>query len=495
MRRQGSAVRAGLLPGLLALAVTGFALLVVLVHGDWGPLRHTDQAVADGLNEAVSGHDVVVQVLRVVTGFGGSPMLAWVTSVGVAWLLLRRQARAALYVAVTAVGAWILISVVKLLVGRLRPVVHEPLAAPSGLSFPSGHALSTLVSYGVLLIVFLPATSRATRRFLISATVLLTLLVGLTRIALGVHYVSDVIAGWLLGAVWLAVTAVAFRHWPPDRLLGRSVPHALRPEAAERGPRPPAVLPALATGPGLRPVPRAHARAVTHPGHAAAELLVAWTLIVGGLYGLGVLVDGAGPGGRPAGWDRAVIRALVDLRTPWMNHLAEGLRVLGGAPGITAAVAVVGPLAVAATHSWRPFALLGLALVGQLTLFLVISVLVSRRRPEVPHLTSELPPTASFPSGHVSATLALTSCVAIIVFRATGRWWWRAVAVALAVLVTAAVAVERMYAGAHHPSDVASALLLAGLWTSACWWVTRPPAGAEAAERATRGASPSPVDG
>ncbi|MFB8759309.1 phosphatase PAP2 family protein [Streptomyces nigra] len=469
---------------LLLLAATAFVLLLFLVRGQWGPLRAMDQAVADGLNGAVAGHGVVVEALRAVTGLGGSPALAWVTGVGVVWLLLRRQVRAALYVAVAAVGAWVLISVVKALVGRLRPVVDEPLDSPSGLSFPSGHALSSLVSYGVLLLVFLPVMSRRVRRAALAVAVVVVVLVGFTRIALGVHYLTDVVAVWLLGAVWLAVTAVAFRHWPRERLLGHPMPQAAEGGPVERS-RVPSGLPVLGSAEALRPVPERHAHALPRPLLAGAELMVVWLLIAGALYGLGTLIKGAGAGPEPTGWDGAVVRDLAEVRTPWLNDAAEGLRILGGAPGIIAGVAIVAPLAVAVTRSWRPLALLGLALVGQIILFLVTVALVARARPDVPHLTAELPPTASYPSGHVTATLTLTACTAIIVFRATGRTGWRVTSVVLAVLITAAVAFERLYAGAHYPSDVLAALLLAGPWTAACWWATRPAPGDRTRERAS----------
>ncbi|MFJ8150238.1 phosphatase PAP2 family protein [Streptomyces sp. NPDC096048] len=458
---------------MLLPAATGFVLLLFLVRGEWGPLRRTDQAVADGLNDAVAGHALAVRVLRVITELGGSPALAWVTSVGVVWLLLRRQVRAALYVVVAAVGAWILISVVKALVGRLRPVVDEPLAAPSGLSFPSGHALSSLVSYGVVLLVFLPVMRRTARRAATTVAVVVVVLVGFTRMALGVHYLSDVVAGWLLGAVWLAVSAVAFRHWSGDRLFGHPLPRSARGGEVERA-RVPAGLPVLGSAAELRPVPERHRPVLPRPLVAAAELTVVWLLTLGTLYGLGMLVEGAGAGSEPPGWDRSVVHHLVDVRTPWLNDVASALRLLGGTLGITAAVAVVGPLAVAVTRSWRPFALLALALVGQVTLFLVTVALVARDRPDVPHLSPDLPPTASFPSGHVTATLALTACTAIIVFRATGHTGWRVTSVVLAAVITTAVAVERTYEGAHYPTDVLASLLLAGPWTAACWWITRP---------------------
>ncbi|MGW0496020.1 phosphatase PAP2 family protein [Streptomyces sp. NPDC003007] len=469
---------------LLVPTAMGFVLLLFLVRGEWGPLRRLDEAVADGLNDAVADHGVVVEALRVVTALGGSPALAWVTSVGVVWLLLRRQVRAALYMAVAAVGAWILISVVKTLVGRLRPVVDEPLVTPSGLSFPSGHALSSLVSYGVLLLVFLPAMNRTARRFSAVVAVVIVVLVGFTRMALGVHYLSDVVAGWLLGAVWLAVTAVAFRHWPQDRLLGHPLPRVAQGGGTERS-RVPSGLPVLGSAAGLRPVPERHHPVLPRPLVAAAELGVVWLLTLGALYGLGLLVKDAGPGSGPASWDRSVVHQLAGARTPRLDDIATGLQILGGTLGITAAVAVVGPLAVAVTRSWRPLALLALALVGQVTLFLVTVALVARDRPDVPHLNSDLPPTASFPSGHVTATLALTACTAIIVFRATGHTGWRVTSVVLAAVITTAVAVERLYAGAHYPSDVLASLVLAGPWTAACWWITRPVSQARAEEQAT----------
>ncbi|QOV33416.1 phosphatase PAP2 family protein [Streptomyces ferrugineus] len=468
---------------LLLLTVTAFVLLLFLVRGEWSPLRRADQAVADGLNDAVAGHEVVVRALRIATDLGGSPMLAWLMSVGVAWLLLRRQVRAALYAAVASLGAWALISVVKILVGRLRPVVAEPLAAPSGLSFPSGHALSSLVAYGVLLLVFLPAMTRTQRRVFTAGAATVVALVGFTRIALGVHYLSDVVAGWLLGAVWLTVTAVAFRHWPSDHLLGHRLPPAPGGGTGERS-RVPDPLPVLGAARELRPVPERHAPALGRPVVAAAELLVAWILIVGSIYGLGLLVEGMGAGSVPPSWDRAVAQDLADARTPWLSDVAEGLRFLGGGSGIAAGVAVIGPLAVAVTRSWRPMALLTLALIGQVTVFLVTSILVNRTRPDVAQLHPELPPTASFPSGHVTATLTLTACAAIIVFRATGSTRWRLTAVGMSVLLTAAVAAERLYAGAHYLSDVLASLLLAGAWTAICWWVTRPPLDARAREHA-----------
>lgn len=102
-----------------------------------------------------------------------------------------------------------------------------------GNSFPSGHSLGSIVCYGALLLVFLPAAS-GRRRAAFMAVVLPTVaLVGISRIVLGVHYLSDVVGAWALGIAWLGVTAFAFEL---TRLaLGQQVTHpvteGLEPEA------------------------------------------------------------------------------------------------------------------------------------------------------------------------------------------------------------------------------------------------------------------------
>ena len=118
---------------------------------------------------------------------------------------------------VTGLGALALDPSLKALVGRLRPVVDVPVAAGGGNSFPSGHALGSIVAYGALLLVFLPAIRPRWRRPAIGLVAVLVFAIGLTRIALGVHFVSDVLGGWLLGLAWLVVTGYAFRLWRRER--------------------------------------------------------------------------------------------------------------------------------------------------------------------------------------------------------------------------------------------------------------------------------------
>ncbi|URN11023.1 phosphatase PAP2 family protein [Streptomyces radiopugnans] len=448
---------------VVLVAGLGFVLLLLLVRARWAPLRRTDQAVADALNSVVAEGAVLARAMGVLTDLGGTPMLLWLLGVGVLWLVLRRQGWAALYVAATALGAMGLNALVKELVGRARPVVEESLSVQSGMSFPSGHALGSTVSYGVLLLVFLPVVGRRARPVFAAVMVSAVLVVGLTRMALGVHYLSDVVAGWLLGLVWLGLTAIAFRQWRWGALPGaRGTP----PLSAGLEPAP--------SG-GLRPVPRRHSPALPRPAHALVELLVAWVLIAAFSYGLGYLLVEAGSDPGPPGWDRAVALWAADLRTPWLDTVVGRVEVLGGTPGIITGALVIAPLGVAVTRDWRPAVLVGLGLAGELTLYLALSIAVARERPEVAQLNTGLRPMASFPSGHVAATVTLALCAAITVFRVTRGRWWRLAAAALVVLAPAAVAFQRLYAGVHHLSDVLASVLLAALWMAACWWVTRPP--------------------
>jgi membrane-associated phospholipid phosphatase len=116
----------------------------------------------------------------------------------------------------------------------------QAVATAPGRSFPSGHALNSLVGCGVLLLVLSPLLASVWRRVARAAAGLIVLLVGFARVGLGVHYLTDVVAGWTIGAAWLLVTAAIFEAWRRDVGL-RPVPvHELEaePEIAEGVPEP-----------------------------------------------------------------------------------------------------------------------------------------------------------------------------------------------------------------------------------------------------------------
>ena len=133
------------------------------------------------------------------------------------WLLRQRLPRLALFVAVTVGGGPLLNRLAKALVDRARPVLEDPVAGAEGLSFPSGHAQSAIVASSVLLLVALPLLPGRRRMAALALAAGYVLAIGFSRVALGVHYVTDVLAGYALGAAWVAAMTAAFRAWRRER--------------------------------------------------------------------------------------------------------------------------------------------------------------------------------------------------------------------------------------------------------------------------------------
>ena len=439
------------LAGLAAIiaAATGFGVLLLLIRSGWPPLASFDRGAVDALNHAVAGNRTVVTVLTAITNLGGRAILLWLVTVSAATMLIRRQYQLTVYLVVTGLGALILDPAIKLLVGRLRPVVPMPIDHAPGNSFPSGHTLDATVFYGVILLVFLPIIPRQLRKPAIGLVIALLAAIGFSRVALGVHYPSDVAGGWLLGVAWLGITAHAFGHWraetgqPPRHLAD-----GLAPEAAPH------------LGP-TRVVP------VAHPWLIAARLVVSYVLIAGALFGLGKLITRY-----PLAFDESVPRWLAAHRTAQLTTISDYLSQAGNTHWILAVGLVIVPVALALIGRWRPAVFVAVVMFGELGLFMTVATVVHRARPLVTHLDGHLP-TSAFPSGHTAATACLYGALAILVVpRARGLWRW--LAIAAAVLMPALVAWSRMYRGEHHPLDVTGGVLLALLWLAAVTFALRP---------------------
>lgn len=438
----------------------GFFLLLAFVAVGWPPLQGVDTSVVEVANEAVRGRPWAVSLLQLVTDLGDARTSWLLLSVAVMWLVIRRAGRLAAYVAVVGLGAVGLSAGIKALVARVRPMLDVPVAvAPGDASFPSGHALGVTVTFGALLLVFLPAVPPRARRTVSGAVLAVIVAVGASRVGLGVHYPSDVVAGWLLGALWLLVTAVAFRRW-------REEEDVLPPSTAvaDRGQRP-----------ALEPAP-AHDRPLPAGWQGAAELVVAGVLTWGVVLGAGLVITDALPAVQR--FDLAVLRALVPYRSDPLTSVFTVLNQVGGTAGIIAAQVVAVTLVLAATRRWAPALFLLAAVVGETAIFVGVARVVSRERPPVPHPSGGvLPPTSSFPSGHVAATVATYGAVALLVFLWTrGRVRW--VAVVGAGLVVVAVALARLYRGVHYPTDVLASIVFTSVWLAVCWYVIRPGRGA-----------------
>ncbi len=159
------------------------------------------------------------EVARDITALGSHMVIGFVAVAAVAYLLLARMPATAGLVLIAVAGGAALNSVLKLGFGRPRPELVAPAVRVYTASFPSGHAALSAIAYltlGALLARANP--TRAMRIYFISIGVLLTVSVGISRVYLGVHYPTDVLAGWCIGAAWaLACWAVVTLLAPGDQ--------------------------------------------------------------------------------------------------------------------------------------------------------------------------------------------------------------------------------------------------------------------------------------
>jgi undecaprenyl-diphosphatase len=218
--RRDRAELAFLLGGLLLLmSLLGFAQLSSLVLE--GDTQQFDERVLSALRRADDpGTPVGPAWLRNaaldITALGGAWVLGLAVLSIVGFLLFQGMGRTALFVFIASVGGWILNGALKELFQRPRPEVVPHLSEVLTLSFPSGHAMSSASVYltlGVLLMRI--AERRATKIYCMAIAVLVTVLVGSSRVYLGVHYPSDVLAGWLIGLSWAVLC------WIVERALER----------------------------------------------------------------------------------------------------------------------------------------------------------------------------------------------------------------------------------------------------------------------------------
>lgn len=144
--------------------------------------------------------------MRDVTALGSTTVLTLITAIVVGYLLIKRKAGAALFVVVAIASGGALSYALKLGFDRPRPDLVAHLVDVHTLSFPSGHAMGTAVTF-LTLAALIVRTERDFRlkAYVLTVAVLLTLLIGVSRIYLGVHWPSDVLAGWCAGSAWALI--------------------------------------------------------------------------------------------------------------------------------------------------------------------------------------------------------------------------------------------------------------------------------------------------
>ncbi len=185
------------------------AVLAVLVEYD--ALGTVDEEVGDTAYRWAASRDGVVRALLVVEAAFGTLALTLYTAVGAALLFLRGHRRPAGWAVGVMLGASLTTYVMKRLVERDRPVQEDPLRVLDSFSFPSGHSSGIASGAGVVILLTAMLVRRASvRRAVIGAALALVLLVAADRLLLGVHNISDVVAGFAVGAFWVLAGAAAY---------------------------------------------------------------------------------------------------------------------------------------------------------------------------------------------------------------------------------------------------------------------------------------------
>ena len=189
-------------------------------HGD--PIVQVDRHVAVWFHQHAS--PAVTQVARTISFFGS---VGWLTavSIGVAlFLVLRRDWLNASLIALVMGGGGALNVVLKHFFHRERPVLENPLVTLSSYGFPSGHTMGATLLYGLLaLLAWKNLRNRAARLACVVGACFWILLIGLTRIYLGAHYLTDVLGALAAGLLWLVVCWTAFETFRWRRDATRSV--------------------------------------------------------------------------------------------------------------------------------------------------------------------------------------------------------------------------------------------------------------------------------
>jgi undecaprenyl-diphosphatase len=183
-----------------------------------GDLREFDDSVLRMLRSPDDpsvpiGPTWLVQAAIDVTALGGTTVLALFLVIVVGYLALEHRYDAMVLVVIATAGGGLLGEGLKWWFARARPAIVPHLVNVGSASFPSGHSMLALVTYltlGALLARFIPR--RRSRTYCVTVSLVLALLVGLSRIYLGVHYPTDVLAGWSAGLAWALLCWLVARY-------------------------------------------------------------------------------------------------------------------------------------------------------------------------------------------------------------------------------------------------------------------------------------------
>lgn len=206
-----------LLLGLVAVLLL-LAFVVVASEVMEGDTRSFDLHLLQGAQALRAGHPWLAEVMRDFSGLGSTAAMTLFTLITVGYLALISARPTALLVAMSVISGAILMRLLKAAFGRLRPDAgFAELIAP-GWSFPSGHASMSAIVFLTLGALIASTRSRVPERlYILAMAALMAVLVGISRVLLGVHWASDVLGGWAFGAAWAMAWLLLARFLLKDR--------------------------------------------------------------------------------------------------------------------------------------------------------------------------------------------------------------------------------------------------------------------------------------
>jgi len=194
-----------------------------LAFAEVNPLAIPDHDVAGWFHAHLTR--TLVTVLRAFTEFGSSEWIGVILFLLVVFFVWKRWWPSLVTLIVAVPGGMLLNELVKVVVHRHRPFVDGPFVDWSGYSFASGHTIGATLLYGQLALFILPMIKgRRWRTLTVSSAALLIALVGFSRIALGAHFLTDVLAAIFFGIIWLAFCLIAGKPMRRSVVLATSVP-------------------------------------------------------------------------------------------------------------------------------------------------------------------------------------------------------------------------------------------------------------------------------
>ncbi|MCW2528438.1 MAG: putative rane protein [Pseudonocardiales bacterium] len=207
--------RVGSIFGFLTLLTAAGRLLIRSLWTPSGPIGRLDGVVLDHLHSFAISHPHYASAMRGISAVGA--VMWWILLTPLCLVLVWKcRPRLAVMVAITALGSSLLNAVIKAIIGRTRPLLDDPTALAGGNLFPSGHTQAAIVGSSLLIVV---GRAFLNRRLWLVITVMaigVSVAIGFSRVALGVHYLSDVIGAAVVGLLWVAFMLAVYAAWKRD---------------------------------------------------------------------------------------------------------------------------------------------------------------------------------------------------------------------------------------------------------------------------------------